>query len=174
MSRLQASERVPKQMQPIFDAIVALTNQICAEHLNDEYAQLARKATAALSRKRPSPLLKGTAVAWACGIIHALGYVNFLFDQSQTPHMSAGELYKSFGVSAGTGSAKSKTVRDALDMSALDPNWCLPSNLDDNPLVWMVMVNGMIVDARTLPHEVQMIASEKGLIPYIPGENKEE
>jgi hypothetical protein len=44
----------------------------------------------------------------------------------------------------------------------------LPSKLDRNPLAWMIMVNGFIVDARSMPREVQEIAYRKGLIPYLP------
>jgi hypothetical protein len=55
----------------------------------------------------------------------------------------------------------------------MDPNWCLPSQMDGNPMAWMVMVNGLIVDVRSMPLEVQRIAYEKGLIPYIPGEQGE-
>ena len=32
----------------------------------------------------------------------------------------------------------------------------------------MIMFDGMIVDARSMPREVQEIAYEKRLIPYIP------
>jgi hypothetical protein len=38
--------------------VAAITDRVCAEHLDDEYAVLCRKATAALARKRPSPLLR--------------------------------------------------------------------------------------------------------------------
>ncbi|WP_153304596.1 hypothetical protein [Desulfonatronum thiodismutans] len=37
-----------------------------------------------------------------------------------------------------------------------------------NPLAWMITVNGLLVDARDIPLEVQKIASAKGLIPNIP------
>ena len=147
MIRKSKSERIPKERQPTFDAIVALTDQFCKERLNEEYAQLVRQVTAALCRKRLSPLNQGQPRSWACGIIYALGFVNFLFDKSQNPHLSAAELCEWFGVSKSTGSAKSKEVRDALHMGQLDPNWCLPSKMDENPLAWMIMVNGLIVDA---------------------------
>ena len=61
MARQSKSEKVPKSMKPTFDTIVALTNSFCEEHLNEEYAQLARQATAALCRKRRSPLTSGRA-----------------------------------------------------------------------------------------------------------------
>ncbi len=57
-----------------------------------------------------------------------------------------------------------------FDMYQLDPNWCLPDLIDENPLVWMLEVNGFIVDVRHTPREVQEIAFEKGLIPYIPSD----
>ena len=45
--------------------------------------------------------------------------------------------------------------------------WARP----DNPFVWMLEVDGMIIDARTAPLEFQQEAYRLGLIPYIPGEN---
>ncbi len=172
MSKINKSEQVPKNMQLVFDTIVALTDNFSSQHLNDEYAQLARFATAALCRKRPSPLVSGYANTWACGIIYALGYVNYLFDKGEKPYISAGDLCDSFNISKSTGSAKSKVVRDALKMMLFDPNWCLPSKLDSNPMVWTIMVNGFMLDARHLPREVQEIAYKKGLIPYIPADKK--
>jgi hypothetical protein len=169
MPAIKKSEKVPRDMQERFDAIVALTDKVCKEHLDEEYAQLARQA-AALCRKRPSPLASGRADGWACGIVYALGFVNFLFDKSQHPYMSAADLCAAFGVAKGTGAAKSKIVRDALDMIQMDPNWYRPSQMDDNLMAWMIMVDGLIVDARSMPLEVQEIAYQKGLIPYVPGE----
>ena len=163
------SEKVPKKMQEKFDAIVTLTDGVCKEHLDEEYAQLARQATAALCRKRPSPLLSGRVSSWACGIVYALGFVNFLFDKTQDPHMSAADLCAAFGVSKSTGAAKSRQVRDALRMMQMDPNWYRPSRMDENVMAWMIMVDGLIVDARSMPPEIQEIAYEQGLIPYIPG-----
>jgi hypothetical protein len=82
------------------------------------------------------------------------------------------ELYKGFGVGESTGNAKSKAVRTLLGMYQLDPNWSLPSKLQSNPMVWMLSVNGMIVDVRGMPREVQEIAFEKGFIPYIPDDRE--
>ena len=170
VSKSRKSESVPKKMQAKYDEIIAITDRVCAERLNAEFAQLARHATAALCRKRPSPLTSGRASSWACGIVYALGFVNFVFDKSQEYYISAQDLCAAFGVSKGTGYAKSKQVRDMLDMTQFDPMWCLPSILDDNPLVWYIMVNGFVVDARSMPRDMQELAYEKGLIPYIPGE----
>lgn len=174
MARSSKSEKVPKQMQGTFDEIVALTDRVCADHLDAEYAQLARQATAALCRQRPSPLATGNARSWACGIVYALGFVNFLSDKSQTPSMSTADLCAAFGVGQSTGAAKSKAVRAALGMRRMDPQWCRPSKMENNLMAWLITVNGLIVDARYMPREVQEIAYEKGLIPYLPEPRSED
>lgn len=167
------SESVPAAMQPQYDAIVALSDAFCSEHLNAEYAQLSRQMTAALARKRPSPLLSGKANTWAAGIVHALGTVNFLFDKTQTPHMSAEELAAGFGLSKSTTGNKSKAIRDLLDIGVFDPAWTLPSMIDKNPMIWMITVNGLIVDARSAPRAIQEQAYRLGVIPYIPADRVE-
>jgi hypothetical protein len=42
----------------------------------------------------------------------------------------------------------------------------LRNSVDQNPLVWMAEVNGLLVDLRDMPREVQEAAYEKGLIPH--------
>jgi hypothetical protein len=163
------SESVPNEMRATYDAIVTLTDKVCREHLNDEYAALCRQLAAALARKRPSPLARGKPDGWACGIAYTIGMVNFLFDKSQKPYLRADELCKAFGVSPSTGSAKSQVIRKMFDMMQMDPRWTLPSKMDRNPLVWMLSVNGILMDIRYAPRGAQEEAFRKGLIPYIPG-----
>jgi hypothetical protein len=93
-----------------------------------------------------------------------------MFDKHQPYYLSAEDLCAAFGVAKSTGYNKSKVVRDTFDMVQFDPNWCLPSLIPDNPLVWHIMVDGFVVDARFVSREIQEIAYLKGLIPYIPGE----
>lgn len=57
MARISTSENVPKHMQDTFNVIVALTDAFCRGQLDEEYAHLARQATAALCRQRPSLLV---------------------------------------------------------------------------------------------------------------------
>ena len=168
----QNSESVPQQMQPIYDEITRLTDAVCRDYLDDEYAQLCRKLAAALARKRPSPLARGKKEVWACAIMYALGQVNFLFDRSQTPHTTPGELCAKFGVSQSTASNKAKQIRDMFNMWYFDVQWSRPSRMDENPMAWMVTINGLVMDVRTLPREVQEEAYRKGLIPYLPGQRE--
>ena len=78
---------MPKAFGETYAAITAITDDFSREHLTEEYSELARVASAALCRKRPSPLSKGKPQTWACGILYALGQVNFLSDKSHEPTM---------------------------------------------------------------------------------------
>ncbi len=130
-----AGEKVPKQMQSKFEAITALTDAFCDKHLNAEYADMSRQLTAALCRLQPSPLVKGKAKSWACGIVHALGKVNHLYSHYQPPYMKVSSLCQLFGVAQKTATAKSKQIRQLMNMHELNPNWCLPSQREKHPLV---------------------------------------
>jgi hypothetical protein len=46
---------------------------------------------------------------------------------------------------------KAKQIRDMFKMWYFDVQWSRPSKMDQNPMAWMVMVNGFIMDVRTLP-----------------------
>ncbi len=157
-----------------YDEIVGLTEAFCQEHLTEEYEALCRNLAEKLARKRPLPLASGKPESWASGIVRTIGWVNFLGDPSQPHHMKMTDIDEAFGVSEATGSAKSKAIRDLLKLSRLDPEWTLPSRMEDNPLIWMLEVNGLIVDIRQCPREVQEITFEKGLIPYIPADRHAE
>jgi hypothetical protein len=152
--------------------IIGLIDQFCKEHLNEEYAVLCRKLAEKLGRKRPSPLLQGSPNAWASGIVRAVGGVNFLHDKSQTPYMRSTDIDHYLGTSPSSGAAKLAAIRKMFKMHQLDPNWTLPSRLEDNPMVWMLQVNGFMVDVRHAPREVQEIVFKKGLIPYIPADRQ--
>jgi hypothetical protein len=168
VSKRRTSQQVPKDLQARFDEIAHFTDGFCQTLLDEEYGRLCRELAATLCRKRPSPLVAGKATTWACGIIHALGMVNFLFDSSQTPHLAARQIWEYFHLSSSTMQAKSKQIRDLLGMYPMDPEWSTLAMVDQNPLIWMLEVNGLIIDVRHAPREIQEAAFRQGLIPYIP------
>jgi hypothetical protein len=162
-----------EEKDEVLRVIIGLIDQFCREHLNEEYAVLCRKLAEKLARKRPSPLLHGNPNTWASGIVRTIGWVNFLHDKSQTPYMRLSDIDAGFGVSESSGAAKLAAIRKMLNLHPLDPNWTLPSRLEDNPLVWVLAVNGLMIDVRQAPREVQEIAFHKGLIPYIPADRQQ-
>ncbi len=168
------SQRIPNVMAEKFAAIISLTDAFCAKMLNEEYRQIIHQVVGALARKRPSPLLRGTEKVWAAAAVHAVGRVNFLDDPTQKPHCKPSAIYDFFGIAQSTGQSKSKEIRETLKMDAFSPQWTLPSRLTENPLVWMLQVDGLMVDIRRAPVELQRLAYEKGLIPFIPAEQPDQ
>ena len=157
--------RIPSVLRDRTREILAITDGACSAHLDDEYGQLCRHLAARLARKRPSPLVRGDARIWAAGVIYAIGQVNFLFDRSQQPHLSADQLAALLGVVKTTMANKAALINKALDIGVFEPDLTRAAMLEQHPLAWIVEVNGLLVDARALPPELQDEARRRGLIP---------
>lgn len=161
------------EVQTVLPTLIEMTDLFCEEFLNGEYADMCRKLAMALARKRPSPLLQGRLETWACGTVRTIGWVNYLDDRTQTPHLKLPFIDKAFGVAESTGQGKSKAIRTMFKIRNFDPRWTLPSKMDENPMVWTLEVNGFLMDIRHAPRELQEAAFSKGLIPYIPADRAE-
>jgi hypothetical protein len=157
--------RIPVALGPRAQQIIDVTDAVCLEHLDDEYGRMARRLVARLARKRPSPLVRGDVRIWAAGVIYAVGQVNFVFDSSQTPHLSADKLADALGVLKTTMANKAGTINRALDIRVFEPDLTRVAMLEQHPMAWLVEVDGFILDARTLPAEFQDEARRRGLIP---------
>lgn len=161
---------VPGPYVDRFIELAELTDTFCDAHLDAEYKQFCREMAADICQNESS-VLRGKPTGWAAGIVYALGQVNFLTDPSQTPHMASVEIAKGFGVSQATMMNRAKVIRRELDLMPLHPDWCLPSKQADNPLIWMLEINGFLMDIRSAPREAQVAAYEQGLIPYVPADH---
>ncbi|QOJ18339.1 MAG: hypothetical protein HRU76_12405 [Phycisphaeraceae bacterium] len=159
---------VPLHWRDRFEAIIALTDAVCREHLNDEYLDLTRLLAGCLCQDG-SPADRGQVRVWAAAVVYTVGWVNFLSDPNNDPHLRTDELCRLFGVSESAMSRRSTEIREGLDIVPLDPNWCLPSRMESNPLAWMVEgPDGIILDARMLAPEIQEQLAEAGIIPFVP------
>src|SRR5918999_3008009 len=113
--------RIPVALRDRAQQIIDVTDATCQEHLDDEYGCLARELVARLARKRPWPLVRGDVRIWAAGVIYALGQVNFLFDRTQTPHMTADRLAEALGVVKTTMANKAGLINRALGIRSYEP-----------------------------------------------------
>ena len=148
-----------------------MTDAFCREFLDDEYATLCRKLAGILARKRPSPLIRGKPESWASGIVR----VDRLGQLPQRPQPAApheDEPTSTSGWASRRRPARPRRRRSASwsRSAPSTPNGRCPAGWSENPLAWMIQVNGLIVDARRLPREIQEEAFRKGLIPYIPAD----
>lgn len=150
MSEHAQRPRVPTAVQPIFEEIAAITDPFCHEHLDAEYAELCVKLAAKLARKRPSSLVRGDLRIWAAGIVYAVGRVNFLADPAQHPHRLPGQPPRRQG---DIHDQQSRLIMDTLRIGLMDPEYSRQEMIDRNPMIWLLELNGLPVDARELPEE---------------------
>jgi len=168
----EADANIPEEYQEKFREIVDLTDAFCQKYLDEDYRELCEDMAVELCISG-FPFDRGKPAGWDSAIVHALGWVNFLQDPGLSPHMTSAQVAEGFGVSQGTMTAKSKIIRDELELIQLDPDWCTPAMLKDNPLVWMLKVNGFVMDIRSAPRGAQEEAYRLGLIPFIPADMEE-
>jgi hypothetical protein len=98
--------------------------------------------------------------------VYALGQANFLSDPASEPCVTADQLSEAFGVAKSTMGSKARQVRDLLRISPFSPEFQRADVARRNPLVWIIEVNGVAMDARHVPMDIQMEACRRGLIPY--------
>ena len=163
---------ITEKAQEQHKAVKKLIRKVCTDVLNKEYYDMSIKLLDKFLFEHANRLERGQANSWAAAIVYTIGRVNFLFDPSQEPHLSAGELAQKFGISQGTASKKASELFDLFDLTQFHPEWTLPSMADANPFIWNVMIDGLIVDIRYQPREMQVMAYQQGLIPYIPADKK--
>jgi hypothetical protein len=167
MSNLLA--QVPPRLHPRVGEIMALTDDFCRAHLNDEFRDLCRKVAVAAG-EAGLPLTSGKPAGWAAGVVATVGFANFFSDPSQPFHMTTEEMARKIGVSPATLHNKSKAVRDGLDVVRFDPRFSTAAMTDRSPFTWLLLVNGVPMDIRTAPRGAQEEAFRQGLIPYIPAD----
>lgn len=157
--------RIPETLRHEVEEILRLTDGFCAQHLDAEYGELCRKLVAKLARKRPSPLARGDLRTWAGAVVYTIGSLNFLFDRSQRPHSTADQISQLIGVPKSTLAAKARKINNLLGINPMEPEFCRRALLETHPYAWMISVNGLLVDARTMAPAIQEEARRRGLIP---------
>lgn len=141
--------------------LVEMTADFCKEHLDEDYRQLCQKLIEKLSRKRNVPFLSGRVEIWAAAIVYSLGSINFLFDQSFEPYATAEDICNYFGTSKSTTTQKAKLIRDLFKMGYYDQEFSTAQMKENSPFSNLVMVNGLIVDRRSLSPEIQDFLGRK-------------
>ncbi len=135
--------------------LIEMTAGFSDEHLDEDYKQLCEKLIRKMSRKRTVPFLYGRIEIWAAAVVYAIGGINFLFDRSSEPHASADDICNYFGTTKSTTTQRAKVIRDMFKMEHWDNEFSTSRMMERNPFSNWVMVDGLIVDKRSLPPEIQ-------------------
>lgn len=158
---------LPNVVRAQAEAVLSLVDSFCQRYLDAEYKRLCRKLIEKLARKRPSPLARGDAKIWAGGAIYVVGRQNFLFDPSMRPHMTVEQISKGVGVPKSTLGNKAALICRTLRITRLTYDYHRREMLAQDPLPWMIEVNGILMDARQAPPEVQAELRRRGIIPDV-------
>jgi len=151
-----------KMIEEKTQQLVGMTGSFCQQFLDEDYRQLCEKLIRKMSRKRAVPFLSGRMEIWAAAVVYALGSINFLFDNSFEPYATADDICNFFNTSKSTTAQKSKVIRDMFKMGYYDPEFSTNHMKENSPFSNFVMVNGLIVDKRHLPPEVQEMFKREG------------
>lgn len=150
-------EEIKKQEQKLIE----LTSDFCRQNLDDDYSRLCKKLIKKLGRKRDVPFQSGKIEIWAAAVVYALGSINFLFDKSFDPYMSAENICEYFGTNKSTVSNKARQIKNMFNMWHFSPEFSTQKMMDDNPFNDMVMVNGFIVPLNSIPEELQELVRKE-------------
>jgi len=142
--------------------LLELTRSFCSQKLDDDYYQLCEKLILKLGRKRDVPFKSGKIEIWAAAVIHSIGSINFLFDKSFEPYLTAEQISEYFGTKKSTVSNKAKQIKDMFKMGYYDPDFSTQYMTESSPFYDMVMVNGFIVPLSSIPEDLQeMVKKER-------------
>jgi hypothetical protein len=130
--------------------IIALASKFCDEYLDDEYKQLSKKLIHKMSRKHNVPFIRGRLDIWAASVIHALGQINFLFDQNTKPYVSANLIADYFNTSTSTTGQKAKKIRDMFKLRYFDEEFTANCIKEQNPFSDWASINGFLIPKKLL------------------------
>lgn len=158
---------VPKAWRPRYAEIVEHTDRFCAAYLTRHFARTCAAMAARLCRDG-SPVATGQAQSWAAGIVAVVASINCLDSRDPDFGLTIEQMARAIGVAGSTAQAKARQIKDRLRPVTLDPAWT-PANLRIRNLkIWLVWADGRLVDLRRQPRELQELALEQGLIPFLP------
>jgi len=135
--------------------LLKLTSDFCKEKLDENYLILSAKAINNLGSFDDIPYLKGQIELWAAGIIHALGSINFLFEESVQPHVTKIEISEYFGVKKSNISSKSSSIQRTLGMQHFGSEYSTQRIKKEDTSKDFVKVDGRLVHLTTLPPDLQ-------------------
>jgi hypothetical protein len=139
-------EEIKEKEQQLLEMI----RVFCTEKLDDDYLRLCEKLIKKMGRKREVPFQRGKLEIWAAAVVYAIGSINFLFDKSFEPYMTADQICVYFGTKNSTVASKAKEIKDMFKLWYFNPEFSTERSAESNPLKDMVMVNGFIVPMISL------------------------
>jgi len=141
--------------------LLELTGAFCAQTLDDDYYKICERLILKLGRKRDVPFKSGKIEIWAAAIVYAIGSINFLFDKSFEPFITAEQISEYFGTKNSTVSSKARQIKEMFKMSYYSPEFSTRHMTENNPFNNFVMLDGLIVPLSSIPEDLQALVKKE-------------
>jgi len=141
--------------------LLDMTGIFCSQKLDDDYFQLCEKLIKKMGRKREVPFKRGKLEIWAAAVIYAIGSINFLFDKSFEPYITAQQISDYFGTKNSTVSNKARQIREMFKLTMFDNEFATEQMNETNPFNDLVMVDGLIVPLSSIPENLQELVRKE-------------
>ena len=100
--------------------LISMVSGFSDEFLDEELKDLNIKLVEKLARKREVPFKRGKLENWASGIVYTIAQLNFLFDQSFEPFITADDICNFFDTKKSTAANKARDIRKLLNLKLGD------------------------------------------------------
>ncbi len=131
-------------------ALIEMTAAFSSARLDEEYRDLCERVIRKMTRKRSVPFLRGRPEIWAAAVVYAVGQINFLFDKSFEPYVTASAICDHFGAKKSSVSQKAKAIRDMFKLDYWNPEFSTSRMLERSPLKDLMVVDDLIVHRGAL------------------------
>ena len=150
-----------KELKEREKRLLEMTGMFCSQKLDYDYFRLTEKLIKKMGRKREVPFKRGKLEIWAAAVIYTIGSINFLFDKSFEPYVTAQEISDYFGTKNSTVSNKAGQIRKMLNLTMFDNEFSTEHVNETNPFNNMVVVDGLIVPLSSIPEDLQELVRKE-------------
>lgn len=159
---------MPNNIKNSYLEISGLTDIFCLGYLSKKYVHASRTMVSQLCQSHISLVKPCKTKYWAAGTIHALAKTNQLYATETIPHVPASKVIDEFEISRSTIYKYANLIQQLINV----PCFQVPQNHQQQSQAtlsqWLISIDGIIIDAREMPHDIQKEAYQKGSIPHLP------
>lgn len=112
--------------------LISMVSGFSDEFLDEELKDFNIKLVEKLARKREIPFKRGKLENWASGIVYTIAQLNFLFDQSFEPSITADDICNFFDTKKSTAANKARDIRKLLNLKLGDEEFSSEMVIDSD------------------------------------------
>ncbi len=135
--------------------LIRLTSDFCDKYLDDDHKELTQKMVTNLCKKEGVDLQQEDLKNLAAAIIHALGSIDYLFDNSFEPYISEKELIDYFNAHQSHIHDKSGEIKKLLRLDLFNNLSSLKRFQNNEHLHNLLLIDGFFLNLETFPPDLR-------------------